>query len=73
MRSTLLSLLILLTACEPEPSEVTCATSQVYVADYCLECGDAGGCEDTGPACLEPCSDTGFDCIDGARWERLCD
>lgn len=64
---------LILGACDPKVTEESCEDDEVYVEDYCVECGNAGGCDRTGPACLEACTDTGYDCIDGARWPTLCD
>lgn len=70
MRVPFLLSFILSLACDPKAGAVdssSCTADQVFVADACLECGDAGGCADTGAACLESCSDSGFDCQDGVR------
>lgn len=58
-----------LTAC----GDLECTGEQLLVEDYCVECGDGGGCDKTAATCLEPCDDENFDCVDGARWPNMCD
>lgn len=65
MRSTLALVVLGAFGCadgaEPEPSEQDCAEGEVWVEDACLQCGEAGGCDEQGPACRPVCED----CPDG--------
>lgn len=54
-----------------------CADDEVFVSDYCQRCGQANGCDSSGPECRpacetegEPC-ESGGSCFNGAC-RRLC-
>ena len=68
MRLSLLCVLAVLAGCSKKEtdsaeSEVLCPGDSIYV-EVCVECGDAGGCEEMDYACRSIC-DAQEDCPDG--------
>ena len=69
LEDAMLALWMFLAAGCAEPATVTdadCTDDETFIDDYCTRCGDAGGCAESGPACVAHCTDTGsVTCVDG--------
>ena len=68
MRIALLCTLALLTGCTDKDSDsaeadILCAGNSIYI-EVCIECGDAGGCDEMGYECRAIC-DAQEDCPPG--------